>query len=1037
MTIRTKHIFLVFFIFALITSVSVNAQPTEYPHPGMKWYTISSDHFNVIYHEGTQRTAFTMLKIAEEIYQPLVDVYDYEPDTKLNLIVMDTDDYSNGGAYYYDNKILIWVNAMDWDLRGTHDWLRNVLTHEMSHMIQLGASRKLPRRIPALYFQWLNYEPERRPDVLYGFPNAIMSYPVAMTQIPAWFAEGVAQNQAPGFGYDTFDSHREMILRTRVLTGTLLTLDEMGAFGKNTIGNESVYNQGYSLVQYLRRNYGDESLEKISRGSAEFFNFSFEKVVKDAIGITATELYAAWKDSLENFYKSATSVISANKVTGKKFETDGYGNFYPVFLSEDEIVFISNGDMDYMSFTGLYKLNLKTGESKRLSPVARSRPSVSPDGRYVAYSRKMGVDKGRHYEDLFVYDLEQDRLIRLTESARAFTPAFSPDGKQIVFAVNHEGTKNIAVVNLPDLSAKKVDTITEWQLLTHFKDGEQIYNPLFTNDGNSIIFSYSFDGPRDIGKIDIESGEITWLKNSILDERNPSLTPDGKKLIYSCDKTGIYNIYSLDLETGEEELLTNVLGNAFMGAVSDEGKLVYSGYEANGFRIYLLDNPKPLDPGMAQYIPDYENTIPEPTFNDRELPSYQSKKYQPSFGKMFWLPRLTVDLKTFKPGVYLYSSDFLEWFSFMGGFAFNGLTEEPRVLQSLTRFNPQHLGDYDLFAMIEYKNIQPNVFIEGYNIQRRSHQEFEDEFVIIDEIENPPGNLQPVYDTYAVDYRFILSEVDAGFRYRINDANLLELRGLASQYRAKLAFDFGFDHSYTYFIGKSLSLKWESDYREIGINQSINPDNGGQIIAEVARENNSFIEGFKVEAGLLKEVFSPYNYNRVSLQWEHYIKSPLNQNHAVNFRVNGSMIDRTDLDDFFYLYAGGLPGLKGYSYYSLGGTRKFVGTLTYRLPLWKNINRRYLHTYIHNLYLGTFVDYGDAWVGDVDLNNWKTDVGFSLRTLLTSFYTYPTAVSFEAAYGFDKFRVEEKDFSVTAGHEWRYYLTVLFDFNLMLGNRIF
>jgi hypothetical protein len=221
-------------------AIPANGAPGDYPHPELKWYSIESEHFFAYYHEGAERTAETVLKIAEEIYQPVTQVYGYEPDGKIRFVIMDTDDYSNGGAYYYDNKILIWATALDWDLRGMHNWLRNVVSHEFSHMVQLGASRKIARQIPAVYLQWLNYEDEKRPDVLYGFPNVLMSYPIAMTVIPPWFAEGCAQVQAPGFGYDSRDSHREMILRTRVLCGSLLTLDEMSVFNKNTIGNESV-----------------------------------------------------------------------------------------------------------------------------------------------------------------------------------------------------------------------------------------------------------------------------------------------------------------------------------------------------------------------------------------------------------------------------------------------------------------------------------------------------------------------------------------------------------------------------------------------------------------------------------------------------------------------------------------------------------------------------------------------------------------------------------------------------------------------------
>lgn len=1022
----------------LLAALGAFGQPGDYPHPELKWYSIETDHFYAYYHEGAERTAKTCLKIAEEVYDPITSLYGYEPDGKIRFLIKDTDDYSNGGAYYYDNKILIWASALDWDLRGEHNWLRNVVTHEFTHMIQLGASRKTSRQVPGLYLQWMNYEEERRPDVLYGFPNVLVSYPIAMTVMPHWFAEGTAQCQAPGFGYDSWDSHRDMILRTRVLTGTLLTLDEIGHFGRNSIGNESTYNLGFSLVGYIRNNYGDQSLQEISAGMKKFSNYSFDRAVRNSIGIGEQELYSAWKDSLENFYRVSTETIKQNIAEGEKhYDKEAYGSFYPSFISGDEVIYLSNKGQDYMSRTSLYKRNLSSGEINLVKKNVRSRPYVSDDGKWVVYAAKRKPVKRSMLDDLYIYNLTSEEEHRLTKGARATSPALSHDNSRIAFVVNGGGTRNLAIAEMPDITVKKNDLIESWTMLTNYKDGEQVHNPVFHPDGKHIAFEYSFQGSKDIYLINIEDGSIEPVLSSVVDERNPAFTPDGENMLYSSDRTGIFNIYTRNLETGAEELLTNVLGGAFMGRLSDTGKMVYSGYADNGFHIFEIDDPAELEEENSVYLRDYPAMVPQPEYNDRELPGYTSGKYQPVFGKLFFLPRLALDLESFKPGIYVYSTDFMEWFSIFGGFSFNGLTEDPKFFQGVARLNPKYIGDYDLFGMIEYNNIIPTFFVEGYNIMRKSHQEFDDNQKIIGEVVAPGGELVPIFDKYAIEYRFSLGEVDAGFRYKLGASNSLELRGIASRYSAKLRFDDGFDFSYSYFKGKSVALRWEGDYRPPMIEMDINPSQGRHFITEFARENNAFIDSFKVDAGLLKEVYSPYNYNRFSIQWEEYKKSPLGDHHSFTVRLNAAGIDRDNVDDFFFLYAGGLPGLKGYSYYSVGGPKKLVSSFTYRFPLFRNINRRYLHTYIHSVYMGLFFDYGNAWAGDLDFGDFKKDAGISLRTQLSSFYSFPTAVSFEAAYGLDEFTVIEPDFERVYGKEWRYYLTILFNFNLMLGNDSF
>lgn len=1046
MKLLYKYLFSVIVISLLISS-SVYGQAGEYPHPELKWFTMETDHFTAYYHEGTERVAKTCLKIGEEIYAPITELYGYEPDTKIHFVIKDTDDYSNGGAYYYDNKILIWATALDWDLRGDHNWLRNVVSHEFSHMIQLGASRKAPRQIPGVYMQWLNYEEERRPDVLYGFPNTLVSYPIAMTVIPSWFAEGCAQNQAPGFGYDIWDSHRDMILRTRVLNGTLLTLEEMGHFGFNSIGNESIYNQGFSLVSYIRNSYGDKSLADISAGMKSFWNYSFDKAVRSSIGIGSQELYKNWVDSLRTYYNTAAALIKDNQTAGDILPMEeSFGNFYPTPITGDKVLFLSNQGRDYLSLTDLYQRSLSTGDIKLVKKTVKSRMTVDAGGKLAVYSSQRKPHNRSMYDDIYLLDLTNNKEYRLTIGARASDPAISPDGKKIAFAYNFGGTKNLGIADLvkkPLLRKGKSSAdsseyeyaVENWKILTEYKNGEQIAAPSFSPDNSRIVYEYWMDAAKDIHIYFVDGGWNAPLLDQQFDERNPVFSPDGQKILYSSDETGIFNIYAFDTITARSRQLTNVLGGAFQPAFTPENQLVYTGYVNDGFQLFRIVDPNPIDETKSIYLHDYSIRTAEITYDDTDLPDYSKVSYKPAFGKLFFLPRFTWDLNAFKPGFYVYSSDFMDWFSFFGGFAFNGLTEDPKFFQSIARINPQYLGDYDLFAIIEYNNIVPTVFVEGYNILRKTHQEFEDNQHIIGEYQTPGGEYLPIYDKYAIDYRFTLSEADAGFRYKYNQYNHIELRGVLSKYGAKLRFDDGFEFAYSYFKGRSVSLKWTGDHRLPSIEQEINPDNGRRFVMEIARENNAFIDSFRVDAGLLEEVYTDYSYNRFSIQWEEYKKSPLAKHHSINLRFNAAGLDRDNLDDFFYLYAGGLPGMKGYSYYSLGGTKKMVGTLSYRFPLVRNFHRRYAQAYIHSVYMGMFFDYGNAWAGDLDFGDFKKDAGINLRADLTSFYNFPTAVSLEAAYGLDKFTVEQPDFTRVYGHEWRYYLTILFGFSLFLGNR--
>ncbi|MEA3392957.1 MAG: biopolymer transporter Tol, partial [Candidatus Marinimicrobia bacterium] len=144
-------------ILALILVSSLSAQNAPH-HPELDWQTIETEHFVFNFHEGTEWSVNMAMIVAESVYPYVTGLYQWEPKEKTQIIIQDTDDYANGGAYYFDNKIMIWASPLEFDLRGNHQWMWNVFTHEFSHIISLGASMKYPINIPMFYVQWIDRE---------------------------------------------------------------------------------------------------------------------------------------------------------------------------------------------------------------------------------------------------------------------------------------------------------------------------------------------------------------------------------------------------------------------------------------------------------------------------------------------------------------------------------------------------------------------------------------------------------------------------------------------------------------------------------------------------------------------------------------------------------------------------------------------------------------------------------------------------------------------------------------------------------------
>ena len=155
----------------------------------------------------------------------------------------------------------------------------------------------------------------------------------------------------------------------------------------------------------------------------------------------------------------------------------------------------------------------------------------------------------------------------------------------------------------------------------------------------------------------------------------------------------------------------------------------------------------------------------------------------------------------------------------------------------------------------------------------------------------------------------------------------------------------------------------------------------------------------------------------------------MEREHTLTAQLRAASILGPEVPDFFDFYLGGLVGMKSYPFYAVNGNELGWLNLTYRFPIWKNIDSRVGHLYIDKIYFSVNGDLGNAWTGEFpEFNDFKKGIGAELRIKMTSFYLFPTSVFFNASYSFDQFTREVRGEMVTYGKEWRIYGGILFDF---------
>jgi hypothetical protein len=192
-------------------------------------------------------------------------------------------------------------------------------------------------------------------------------------------------------------------------------------------------------------------------------------------------------------------------------------------------------------------------------------------------------------------------------------------------------------------------------------------------------------------------------------------------------------------------------------------------------------------------------------------------------------------------------------------------------------------------------------------------------------------------------------------------------------------------------------------------------------------EDGEFAYGFR-------PVYTANDYGQYTVDWREFIGLPW-WRHSLRLRAYGSVLDQ-DVDSFFWVYMGGRDGIRGYNYYSIGGRKGFMGSVTYRFPIVRGIDRQLFSMYFRDVYGSVFYELANAWDGPTrvqgDSGGFKDSFGWELRFSLGAYYVFPTAVSIIGAYSFDSTFFIDPGFGVPRilkqEPTWSYYLTVAFSF---------
>ncbi|MDH5178916.1 MAG: hypothetical protein OEZ39_00060 [Gammaproteobacteria bacterium] len=541
-----------------------------YEHdPRLDWYTLESPHFHLHYHTGLEEMARDTLALAERVHARLSKRLDWVPREPVNVVLTDEFDFSNGMATPFPaNWITLYATPPD-DLNSVEDhagWMELLFIHEYVHILHLDKARGKVAGFRSLFGRHV-----------YLFPNIFQ---------PRWLIEGYATyhetNDEQGVGRGQgrlFDA----MMRNEVING-IKPLRQINQPMASWPSGTAAYLYGVHFYRFLEETYGsrriDNLIENYSDNLLPFF------INSNARQIYGKDLADLWDDYVVYLHKKFAPQIERIKnsgpVTGQRMTQAGY------FTGPLRV--LPDGRAYYIAYDGLQRTALmmldQQGRVHRLREVnGGTRLAVHPVAGILLlqpeYCRNANV-----YYDIYRVDLNGDNLQRLTECARYRNAAWSADGTQII-AVHNKAGKS-ALHRLSD-SGQLQQTLWQgklWEVvgaLNTSPDGTELAAMVWRNNGG-----------WNLERFNLADKQWRALTSDTAIEAHPVYTPQGDAILYTSEHGGVYNIRRLDLQSGRTTTLTNVLTAAISPGVSAAGDLFYLAYNGDGLDVYKLP--------QAQYV---------------------------------------------------------------------------------------------------------------------------------------------------------------------------------------------------------------------------------------------------------------------------------------------------------------------------------------------------------------------------------------------------------------------------------------------------
>jgi len=561
------RIVLFVYLLSLIGNASAQLLDSGQPRPDIDWKQINTRHYQIIFPAEIESEGQRIANILEYLYFPLRNSL-IPKSRRWPLVLSNRSAESNGYVTLAPRKSEWYPTPTQSSMTGNFEWYNLLAIHEGRHMVQ---------------FDRFNSGLIRLAGLLFG-DYAIIGLTVWHT--PMWFFEGDAvgtETALSGAGRGR-QPEFDLPIRTLLLNGKIYSYDK-AYLGSYQDYYPNYYHLGYLMTTHARRQYGTNVWNQVIDSSIRrsWNPFGFSKAIWKITGRRTKGLYYDTMAELDTLWRKqvADLQLTPAKKINQKPKNVWTQYRWPQYLPDESVIAVIYG-LDNVNT--LVKIAPNGRESEIIKIGGNNRISVA-DG-LIAWD-ELNPDPRWSAEiasDIVIYDLNRQQIRQITEQGKFFSPTLAPNTKTLA-AVRFTPERKCNLVLLETNSGKVV------QILPN-PDNGYIKNPAWSPDGRQLVYFKQTLYAKSLAVYDLESATETIITPECHAFDEYPVFYD-QYILYNSAWSGIDNIYAVDTTDGRRfQVTSGRYGTYYPAVAQDQTRLLFCDYDVNGLDVCEM----PLDP---------------------------------------------------------------------------------------------------------------------------------------------------------------------------------------------------------------------------------------------------------------------------------------------------------------------------------------------------------------------------------------------------------------------------------------------------------